>query len=154
MSESDKQSLFDHLEAIKQDKDSDYWNDLSRPDKKTFSSFMVRRFLSQRKEYLPILNELQPLVQHMEDRHVYRLYMEIIPYDDGYLKYISSNESERSVPDWAIEILKEEYNASEDEIRTYLDIWLQSDEGKENLLSIFRDYGVKEERMKKIKQMR
>lgn len=147
-------SLFDHLDAVKKDKDPDYWEDLSRGDKKKWSSFMVRRFLSQRKEYLPILNELQPVVQHMEDRHVYRLYSEIIPYDDGFINYISSNESERSVPDWAMDVLKEEFSASESEIRTYLDILLSSSEGKEELLSIFRKYGTSEDRMKKIKQMR
>lgn len=150
----DTQDLFDHLDAVKKDKDPDYWDKLSRGSKKKWSSFMVRRFLSQRKEYLPILNELQPLTEQMRDKDVYRLYAEIIPYDDGFIKYISSNESERSVPDWAMDILKEEFHASEDEIRSYLDIWLSSDEGKEELLSIFRSYGVSEDQMKKIKQMR
>jgi len=148
------QDLFDHLEAVKQDKNPEYWDGLGREDKKKWSTFMVRRFLSQRLEYLPILNELQPLTQHMRDKDVYRLYAEIIPYDDGFINYVSSNSSERSVPDWAMDILKEEFRASEDEIRRYLDIWLSSDEGKEELLSIFRDYGVSEDRMKKIKQMR
>ncbi len=151
---SDNRDLFDHLDAVKKEKDPDYWDDLGREEKKNWSSFMVRRFLSQRKEYVPILNELQPLVQHMEDKDVYRLYAEIIPYDDGFLKYISSNESQRSVPDWAIDILKEEFRASEDEIRTYIDIWMESDGGKEDLISIFRDYGIEEDRIKKIKQMR
>jgi hypothetical protein len=146
--------LFDHLDAVKKDKDPDYWENLSRSDKKKWSSFMVRRFLSQRKEYLPILNELQPLTEHMRDEDVYRLYAEIIPYDDGFIKYISSNDSERSVPDWAMDILREEFRASEDEIRTYLDIWLSSDEGKKELMSIFRSYGASEEQMKKAKQMR
>jgi hypothetical protein len=146
--------LFDHLDAIKKEKDPGYWEEISRESKKKFSSFMIRRFLSQRKEYLPILNELQPLTEHMRDEDVYRLYAEIIPHDDGFIKYISSNDSERSVPDWAMDILKEEFRASEDEIRTYLDIWLSSDEGKEELLSIFRSYGASEEQMKKAKQMR
>lgn len=150
----DTQDLFDHLEAIKKEKDPDYWEGLSRESKKTFSDFMIRRFLSQRLEYLPILNELQPLTQHMRDKDVYRLYAEIIPYDDGFINYISSNTSERSVPDWAMDILKTEYHASEEEIRGYFDVWLSSDGGKEELLSIFRDYGVSEDRMKKIKQMR
>lgn len=150
----ESRDLFDHLEAVKQEKDPEYWEDLSREEKKSWSSFMITRFLSMREEYLPILNELQPLVQHMRDKDVYRLYMEIIPYDDGFLKYISSNESQRSVPDWAMDILKEEFRASEEEVRTYLDIWLKTDEGKEELLSIFRDYGVPDEKMKKIKNMR
>jgi len=150
----DTRDLFDHLTAVKQDKDPDYWDDLSREEKKNWSSFMIRRFLSMAEEYVPILNELQPLTQHMEDRHVYRLYAEIIPYDDRFLKYISSNKSKRSVPDWAMDILKEEFRASEEEVRTYLDIWLSSEGGKEELLNVFRKYGVSEDKMKKIKQMR
>jgi hypothetical protein len=29
--------LFDHLDAVKKDKDPDYWEDLSRADKKKWS---------------------------------------------------------------------------------------------------------------------
>lgn len=151
---SDIKNLFDHLEAVKEEKDPDYWDRLGREDKKKWSTFMVRRFLSQRKEYLPILNELQPLTQHMRDKDVYRLYAEIIPYDDGFIKYISSNESDRSVPDWAIDILKEEFQASEEEVREYIDIWTSTDEGKEEMISIFEKYGLEDGKMKKIKQMR
>ena len=151
---SDTKNLFDHLEAVKEEKDPGYWKRLGREDKKKWSTFMVRRFLSQRKEYLPILNELQPLTQHMRDKDVYRLYAEIIPYDDGFIKYISSNESDRSVPDWAIDILKEEFQASEKEVREYIDIWTSTDEGKEEMISIFEKYGLEDGKMKKIKQMR
>ena len=144
--------LFDHLDAVKKDKDPDYWDSLSREERKKWSSFMIRRFLSMAEEYVPILNELQPLTQHMEDRHVYRLYAEIIPYDDRFSKYISSNESQRSVPDWAIDILKEEFRASEEEVRTYLDILIP--EKKDEVIAIFRKYGVTKDQMKKIKNMR
>lgn len=151
---SDKRDLFDHLDAIKKEKDPDYWESLNRESKKTFSAFMLRRFLSMRLDYVPILNELQPLTQHMEDKDIYRLYAEIIPYDDGFYKYISSDKSDRSVPDWALDILQEEFRASEDEIRTYINIWMNEESGKEELVSIFRDYGVEEDKIDKIKQMR
>lgn len=146
--------LFDHLDAVKKDKDPNYWENLSREDKKKWSTFMIRRFLSMEKEYVPILNELQPFTQHMEDRHVYRLYSEIIPYDDRFSNYISSNKSQRSVPDWAIDILKEEFRGSEKEVRTYIDILISKKGGKKELISIFKKYGVTEDQIQKIKQMR
>jgi hypothetical protein len=154
MSDDDTKDLFDHLDAVKKDKDPDYWNKLSRQEKKNFSSFMIRRFLSMRREYVPVLNELQPLTQHMEDKDIYRLYAEILPYDDGYYKYISGSESKRTVPDWAIDILKEEFQASESEVRTYIDILMSRKDGKEELLSIFRDYGVQDDKLSRIKQMK
>ena len=150
---SDKKDLFDHLEAVKEEKDPEYWDRLSREDKKGWSTFMIRRFLSQRKEYLPILNELQPLTQQMRDKDVYRLYAEIIPHDDEFINYISSNKSERSVPNWAIDILKENFQASEEEAREYIDILIEFDR-KDELIQIFRDYGISDDKMRKIKNMR
>lgn len=153
MSSDDTRELFDHLDEVKTGKDPEYWEDLSRAERKNWSSFMIRRFLSMRKDYVPILNELQPLTQHMEDRHVYRLYAEIIPHDDGFYKYISSSKKKRKVPDWAIDILKEEFRGSEKEVRTYVDILLDRKGGKEELVGIFERYGVEEDKLKKIRQL-
>jgi hypothetical protein len=153
MSDGETKDLFDHLDEVKKGKDPEYFDGLDRESKKKWSSFMIRRFLSMREEYVPVLNELQPLTQHMEDRHVYRLYAELLPYDDGYYKYISSSEKKRKVPDWAIDILKEEFRASEKEVRTYVDILLGKEDGKEELVGIFRDYGVEDEKLKKIRQL-
>jgi hypothetical protein len=152
MSENTRE-LFDHLDEVKTGKNPDYWDDLSREEKKNWSSFMIRRFLSMRADYVPILNELQPLTQHMEDRHVYRLYAEIIPYDDGFYKYISSSTKKRKIPDWAIDILKEEFRTSEKEARTYVDILLNKEDGKEELVNLFAKYGVEEDKLKKIRQL-
>lgn len=147
------QSLFDHLDAVKTGKDPDYWEDLTHESKKKWSSFMITRFLSMRPDYVPILNELQPCVQEMEDRHVYRLYAELLPYDDGYYKYISSNTKERSIPDWAIDILKERFKASEEEVREYIEIWLSSEDGKEEFVDILSNYGLEQKKLKKIRNL-
>lgn len=147
------QSLFDHLDAVKTDKDPDYWEKLSRESKKKWSSFMITRFLSMRPDLVPILNELQPCVREMEDKHVYRLYAELLPYDDGYYKTVSSNTRERSIPDWAIDLLKERFKASEEEVRKYIDIWLSSEDGKQEFIDILSDYGVERDKLEKIKNL-
>lgn len=150
----DSQELFDHLDEVKKGKDPDYWEKLSREGKKNWSSFMIRRFLSMRMDYVPVLNELQPLAQHMDDKDVYRLYSEIIPYDDGFYKYISGSNSERKVPSWALDLTKKHFEVSEKEARQYIDIWLQSEEGKEEMLRVLKKYGVEDDKLKKVKQMR
>jgi len=148
------QGLFDHLDAVKTGKDPDYWENLSRESKKSWSSFMITRFLSGRLEYVPVLNELQPCVREMEDKHVYKLYAELLPYDDGYYNTPpSSNTRERSIPDWAIDLIKERFKASEEEVREYFDIWLSSEDGKEELVDILSEYGVERDKLKKIKKL-
>ena len=52
-------SLFDHINQITSVQKSNYWETLSDSDKKSFSNFMVHRFLSMKMEWVELVNELQ-----------------------------------------------------------------------------------------------
>ena len=54
-----KKSLFDHIKEITSVQKSDYWEKISEEDKKTWSNYMVHRFLSMNMDWIELVNELQ-----------------------------------------------------------------------------------------------
>lgn len=151
-SDDDSRGLFDHLNAVKQHKDPDYWEDLSDSEKKDFSKFMIERFLSCNPAFTPIISELKPYTQEMEDRHVYRLYAEILPYDGNYWDYVSNKNKER-YPDWIVEKLADYYEISTKEAREYIDVFLSKEDGKEKIKSILEKYGMEEDKIKQVSKI-
>ena len=52
-------TLFDHLSHICEKQNLNYYDTLDEVDKKTFSIYMINRFLSMNIDYLPVVNEIQ-----------------------------------------------------------------------------------------------
>lgn len=148
----DEKGLFDHLNAVKQDKDPDYWEKLSDSERKDWSTFMIDRFLSMNPAFTPIISELKPYTQEMEDRHVYRLYAEILPYDGQYWDYVS-NKNEEKYPDWIVDKLSDYYEVSRKEARQYIDVFLSKEGGKEKIKSILEMYGVEDDKIKNVSKL-
>ena len=48
-------TLFDHLNAISKDQKPDYFRDLSEEDKKTWSNYMIHRFLSMNYDFVDLI---------------------------------------------------------------------------------------------------
>ena len=68
------------------------WNDLSAKNKKTFSIYMVNRFLSMNMDYVDIINEMQICTKALSKEEVFNLYMELIPSGKSkYSKFIINN---------------------------------------------------------------
>jgi len=153
MGDDDEKGLFDHLNAIKQGKDPDYWERLSDSEKKDFSKFMIDRFLSMNPAFTPIISELKPYTQEMEDRHVYRLYVEILPYDGEYWEYVS-NKNKEKYPDWIVKTLSDYYKVSCEEAREYIDVFLSKGEGgREKIKSILEKYGIEDDKLKNVSKI-
>ena len=53
------QNLFDHIKQITNVQNPMYWESLDDGDKKTWSNYMVHRFLSMKSEWLVVVNEIQ-----------------------------------------------------------------------------------------------
>lgn len=147
-----ERGLFDHLNMIKKGKDPDYWETLSDSEKKSFSTFMIERFLSMNPEFTPIISQIKPFTYHMEDRHVYRLYADLLPYDPKYWEYISNKNKER-YPKWIVERLANHFEVAYDEVRNYIDIYLSMENGKEEIKKILRMYGMEDDKIKEVDKL-
>ena len=54
-----KKSLFDHVNAVTSEQHPNYWDEISDDDKKTWSNFMVNRFLSMKPEWIEFVNDYE-----------------------------------------------------------------------------------------------
>ena len=68
-------SLFDHIKQITDVQNPNYWSDISDEDKKSWSNYMVNRFLSMKMDWIDIVNEVQKY--DLEPEIVYKLYTNI-----------------------------------------------------------------------------
>lgn len=143
-----KKSLFDHLTAITQIQDPDYFNKISVDDKKTWSNFMLLRFLSMNEKLHPIVTDLQPLVQELEPELFYKTFIGIIPRGRYYSKYIKGDNDER-FEKWLLELIALEFQVSQTEADDYLDILRASTEGLETIEHICEKYGTEPSKIKK-----
>lgn len=76
-------SIFDHLSGIKEKKVA--WESLSEMDKKSFSPFIINRWLSMNMDLLPIVNILQKYtIGLLSSRDVYKVYLDFLPKQKNF----------------------------------------------------------------------
>ena len=70
-------SLFDHIKQITNVQNQHYWDIITEADKKTWSNYMVHRFLSMNMDWIELVNELQKY--NLKPKELYKLYTNVIP---------------------------------------------------------------------------
>ena len=83
-------SLFDHLNQITKVQNQLYWDNLTESDKKTWSNYMINRFLSMKMEWTDFVNEIQKL--KLDSRMLYLVYSNTLPKGRQFLKYIKKKK--------------------------------------------------------------
>jgi hypothetical protein len=135
--------IFDHLSGIKEKKVA--WESLSEMDKKSFSPFIINRFLSMNLELLPIINILQKYtVGTLKEREVYKLYYDFLPKEKTFDKYIKG-KSEVKYNTELIQYLSMWYGVSRREVEDYLEIL-----PKDEVIQILMKYGKTEKECKQL----
>ena len=72
-----KKSLFDHINQITSVQNPNYWDEISDEDKKSWSNYMVNRFLSMKTDWIELVNELQKY--NLKPKELYKLYTNVLP---------------------------------------------------------------------------
>jgi hypothetical protein len=143
-------SLFDHIKAVTQFQDSKYWDKLEDDDKKTWSNYMVHRFLSMNPDWIEVLSEIQPYTQVLEPKQLYLALIGILPKGRYYLKYTKGKKSEK-YESWLVDLLINEFMCSTKEAEDYCEILYSTKEGKENIKYICEKYGIDKKQITKLK---
>ena len=97
-----KKSLFDHIQAVTSQQSPNYWEEISDDDKKSWSNFMVNRFLSMKPEWIDLVNEVQKYP--LKPKELYKVYADILPKKKQWLKYIKGDKQMKH-PKWLYEIV-------------------------------------------------
>ena len=135
-------TLFDWVTEIKTKKRK--WNTFSVTEQKTFSPYMIHRFLSMNQNYIELVNDFQKYYT-LEPKQVYEFYKEVIPKKRSFDKYIKAKKEE-TYPEWVIEILCEYFKESKNHIIEYLYLMEKSE-----LRTILEMYGTDSKQIKKLK---
>ena len=118
-------TIFQHLSGIKEKKES--WTSLSDMDKKSFSPFIINRWLSMNMGLLPIVNILQKYtIGFLSARDVYKVYLDFLPKQKTFDKYIKGSKSSKYNKD-VLEYLSKWYGVSQREVTDYLEILSKDD---------------------------
>jgi hypothetical protein len=143
-------TLFDHIKAITSEQDPKYWDKLDESDRKTWSNYMVHRFLSMNPDWIEILSEIQPYTQTLEPKQLYLALIGLLPKGKYYLKYIKGKK-EDSYESWLVDLIKQDFQSTTNQAEEYLEILYSTREGRENIKYICEKYGVDPKQITKLK---
>jgi hypothetical protein len=144
------QKLFDHINAITTEQDPNYFDKLTDEDLKSWSNFMINRFLSMKPEWVELVATLLPLTQTLQPKEMYKLYISVIPKGKYYLKYIKG-KGEEKYEEFLVDLIKKEFVCSEKEANDYIEVLYSSREGRENIKYICEKYGIDKKQITKLK---
>jgi len=143
-------SLFDHIKAVTTEQNPNYWETLDEGDKKTWSNYMIHRFLSMNPDWIQVLSEIQPYTQVLEPKALYLALIGLIPKGKYYLKY-TKGKNDTKYEDWLVELIIKEFMCSKKEALEYLEIFYATREGRENVKYICEKYGIEKKQITKLK---
>ena len=143
-------TLFDHIKAITQEQRVDYWDTLEDSDKKTWSNYMIHRFLSMNPDWIEVLSEIQPYTQVLEPKQLYLALIGILPKGRYYLKY-TKGKKDNKYESWLVDLIKQDFQSSLKEAEDYCEILYSTREGRENIKYICEKYGIDKKQITKLK---
>jgi hypothetical protein len=133
-------TLFDWIKEITVNKRK--WSSFSEDDRASFNVYMIHRYLSMNKDYIDITNYIQT-IPYNEKEKIYRIYCDMIPKKNVWLKYIKSSKKRTS--DALLQYIAKEYTISLGEAEEYSHFL-----GKDGVISILTKHGVDEKEQKKL----
>lgn len=144
-------SLFDHIRAILEIQDVNYFDKLTDADKNTFSTYMINRFLSMNMDWTELIAELDhsTTASQLSPELVYKMYIDIFPKGRTFLKYIKS-QTELKYNKKLMDILKNHFEVSIRECKEYLDIMYKTTKGILEIKGILYYYGIETKEVEKL----
>ena len=120
------------------------WDTFSDADRKTFSPFMVIRYLSMSGDFLPLVNHMQNYcIQDMPHKAVYQFWCGVLPKKKTYLKYIKGKKDKYNKE--VIDYLVDYFEVSRLQASEYRDLI-----PKEKLIYMLKEYGNNDKEIKKL----
>ena len=142
-----KKSLFDHVNQVTSVQNPNYWDEISDEDKKSWSNYMINRFLSMKSEWADLVNEVQKYP--LEPKELYKVYTSILPKKKQWLRYIKGDKKMKH-PKWVYEIVAKHLQCSMREASDAVEMFEISTGGQSELADILFKYGVEQKEVRKL----
>lgn len=113
-------TIFDHLSNITDKKVS--WESLSEVDKKSFTPYMINRWLSMNPSFIEFINEFQRYtIGQLDAKDTYKLYLDILPKQKQFSKYIKGKKEDKYNSE-LIDIISKHFLISRSDSAEYIDM--------------------------------
>ena len=142
-----KKSLFDHVNQVTSVQNPNYWDDISDEDKKSWSNYMINRFLSMKSDWIDLVNEIQKYP--LEPKELYKVYTSILPKKKQWLRYIKGDKK-MDYPKWVYEIVAKDMQVSMREAVSAVETYTMSTGGQSELADILLKYGTEDKEIRKL----
>lgn len=111
-------NLFEALNSIELDKKP--WNELSEDFKKVYSQFMFNRFVSSKKQYLPVIAKLSTM--KLSDEQHYNVLCSLLDKQKHYFDYKAYKQKDKLVDEFTLYALQHEFDIGVKDAQRYADI--------------------------------
>lgn len=135
--------LFDHINHIREKQDPNYFESLSEADKKSWSNYMVCRFLSMQPSLIEHINDLQRYSGVLSPRELYKVLIRIVPKGRAFYPYIKSKSEKHNKE--LITLLCAHFQDSERNVLEYISLLTKND-----VVNIVSKYGYTEKQINEL----
>ena len=139
-------SIFQHIANVTHIKADS--NTYSESDWKSYSPYMMNKWLSMYRGYIDVIDLIQPYYSLDKKLH-YKMLCSMLPKKKVFTKYIKGKKDSKFNPE-LVNILCKYYEVSKDEIKTYLELFFRDKVHILSLISILEKYGYDNKQIKKL----
>ena len=134
-------TLFDHLANITWKKKP--WSELSETDQKSFSPYLINRWLSMNINYIELVDMFQQYtIGPLSKKHVYQLYFDFLPKQKSFNKYIKGKKQDKYNKD-LVKLIADHYQIARIEAEEYISLLNETE-----ISSLLRKYGKTDKEIK------
>ena len=136
-------TLFDHLANITWKKTP--WENLDEASQKTFSPYLINRWLSMNPDLIEIVDMFQQYtIGPLSKKHVYQLYFDFLPKQKSFNKYIKGKKMNKYNKN-LVTVIANHYQIARSEAEVYIDLMEQ-----EEITDLLKKYGKQEKQIKEL----
>ena len=134
-------TLFDHLANITWKKKP--WSELSETDQKSFSPYLINRWLSMNINYIELVDMFQQYtIGPLNKKHVYQLYFDFLPKQKSFNKYIKGKKQDKYNKE-LVKLIANHYQVAMIEAEEYISLLEQTE-----ISSLLKKYGKTDKEIK------
>ena len=136
-------TIFDHLGNITWKKTP--WGNLDEASQKSFSPYLINRWLSMNPDYIEIVDMFQQYtIGPLSKKHVYQLYFDFLPKQKTFNKYIKGKKSDKYNKE-LVKFIADHYQVSKLDAEGYIGLL-----DKSEIISMLKKYGKTEKEAKSL----
>ena len=141
-------TIFDHIAQLTHKKKE--WNQLSETDQKSFTPYIINRWLSMHPDLIETIDLFQQYtIGPLSKKHVYQLYHDILPNANVRAKYIKGKKLDKYNKD-LVKFITSHYNVNSKEAEEYVDLFKHTNGGLCHLNKLLKMYGKTDKEIKKL----